>query len=62
MLVVGTTGVVQPAAGLVSAARSRGAVVIEVNPDEGYGEGDRGAFGGLWLRATAAAVVPGIVN
>ena len=42
VLVVGTTGVVQPAAGLVSAARSRGAVEIEVNPDEGYGAGGSG--------------------
>jgi NAD-dependent deacetylase len=62
VLVVGTTGAVQPAAGLVSAARSRGAAVIEVNPDADYGAGDRGAFGGLWLRATATAVVPGIVD
>jgi NAD-dependent deacetylase len=62
VLVVGTAGVVQPAAGLVSAARARGASVIEVNPDEDYGTGARGAFGGIWLRATAAAVVPGIVG
>jgi NAD-dependent deacetylase len=33
MLVVGTSGVVQPAAGLADAARHRGAVVIVVNPE-----------------------------
>ncbi len=33
MLVVGTSGVVQPAASFAWAARSRGARVVEVNPD-----------------------------
>jgi hypothetical protein len=46
----------------VSAARSRGAAVIEVNPDEDYGLGERGTFGGVWLRGTAAEWVPGIVT
>ena len=62
VLVIGTAGVVYPAAGLIATARSHGASVIEVNPDEDYGQGTRGAFGGIWLRATAAAVVPGIVQ
>ena len=34
MLVVGTSGVVQPAASFAYSARSRGAKVIEVNPEE----------------------------
>ncbi len=57
-LVVGTAGVVYPAAGLVERARSNGATIVEVNPDEDYGLGDRGAFGGLWLRGAAGAIVP----
>ncbi len=61
VLVVGTAGVVYPAAGLVERARDRGAAVIEVNPDEEYGRGDRGAFGGTWLRAAAGFVVPALV-
>ena len=34
ILVVGTSGVVQPAASFAFSARSRGAIVIEVNPEE----------------------------
>jgi NAD-dependent deacetylase len=34
MLVAGTSGVVQPAASFAFSARSRGARVIEVNPEE----------------------------
>jgi NAD-dependent deacetylase len=34
MLVIGTSGVVQPAASFAFSARSRGAKVIEVNPEE----------------------------
>ncbi len=34
MLVIGTSGVVQPAAGLVELAAERGACVIEINPEE----------------------------
>ncbi len=62
VLVVGTAGVVYPAAGLVESARDRGARVIEVNPDEDYGRGERGAFGGIWLRAGAGIAVPAVVG
>ena len=62
VLVVGTAGVVYPAAGLVSASRLQGSTVIEVNPDGDYGLGDRGAFGGIWLRGTAATLVPDLVD
>lgn len=57
-LVVGTAGVVYPAAALVENLRSRGAAIVEVNPDADYGLGERGAFGGLWLRGAAGALVP----
>ena len=62
VLVVGTAGVVYPAAGLVFACRLRGATVIEVNPDGEYGLGERGAFGGIWLRGTAASIIPDLVE
>ena len=62
VVVVGTAGVVHPAAGLVSSATARGATVIEVNTDPEYGAGERGAFGGLWLRESAAVVVPAVVG
>ena len=60
-LVIGTAGVVYPAAGLVERVRAEGAPIVEVNPDEDYGMGDRGAFGGIWLRASAGGVVPGLL-
>jgi NAD-dependent deacetylase len=62
VLVAGTSGVVYPAASLVETARDRGAEVLEVNPDEGYGSGERGAFGGRWFRRNAAEAVPAIVG
>jgi len=62
VLVVGTSGAVYPAAGIVSAARSGGASVIEINPDEDYGSGDRGCFGGTWLRGAAGDLVPAVVG
>ncbi len=62
VLVIGTTGVVQPAAGLAESARAHGARVIEVNPDPAYGDGERGALGGTWLRATACEVVPKLMG
>lgn len=40
LLVVGTSGVVHPAAGLASYARSRGAKVVVVNPDAALDDGD----------------------
>jgi NAD-dependent deacetylase len=58
VLVIGTAGVVYPAAALVEDARACGAAVVEVNPDDDYGYGGQGAFGGVWLRAPAGAVVP----
>jgi NAD-dependent deacetylase len=62
VLVVGTAGVVYPAAGFVEDARDRGASVIEINPDEDYGRGPHGAFGGTWLRAGAATAVPALLT
>jgi NAD-dependent deacetylase len=62
MLVIGTAGVVYPAAALVESVRAKGAAVVEVNPDEDYGTGERGAFGGIWLRAAAGAVVPELLR
>jgi NAD-dependent deacetylase len=61
VLVIGTAGVVYPAAALVEQARDRGAHVIEVNPDPDYGQGNQGAFGGTCLRAPAGQVVTALV-
>jgi NAD-dependent deacetylase len=61
VLVIGTARVVYPAAGLVENARANGAAIVEVNPDEDYGIGELGAFGGIWLRAPAGAVVPALL-
>lgn len=61
-LVVGTTGVVYPAAALADAMRAKGAPIVEVNPDADYGAGERGAFGGIWVRATAAGAVPALLE
>lgn len=55
MLVVGTSGLVMPAAGLPSEARSRGAKVIHVDPhppDEP----------GLWLEGKAGEVLPALLQ
>ncbi len=54
MLVVGTSGLVYPAAGLPSIARRAGAAVIVVNPAESELDGDAR----LVLRGTAATVLP----
>lgn len=62
VLVIGTTGVVRPAASLVEKARDNGANIVEVNPDEDYGLSGEGVFGGLWLRAKAGEVVPAILG
>jgi len=58
MLVIGTSGVVYPAAALPGAARSRGALLVEVNPEEtaltyamDYS-----------IRATAAAALPWVAT
>ena len=62
VLVVGTTGVVYPAAAVVERARENGATIVEVNPDEDYGRSGEGVFGGLWLRAKAGDVVPAMLE
>jgi NAD-dependent deacetylase len=61
VLVIGTTGIVYPAAAVVEQARDAGATVVEVNPDEEYGTSGEGVFGGLWLRAKAGDVLPGLL-
>jgi NAD-dependent deacetylase len=60
-LVIGTAGVVYPAAGLVEHVRAQGVPIVEVNPEEDYGLGSHGAFGGIWLRGQAGAVVPALL-
>ena len=55
MIVVGTSGLVMPAAGLPGEARARGARVIHVDPappDEP----------GLWLQGKAGAVLPALLR
>ncbi len=56
MLVIGTSGVVQPAASFATAARSAGAFVIEVNPEAGSPAAH------VALRGRAADVVPRLVD
>lgn len=58
LLVIGTSGVVYPAAGLPGTARSRGALLVEVNPEET-------ALTGMMdytIRATAAEALPWVVE
>ena len=52
MLVIGTSGVVQPAASFASAARSAGAFVVEINPEVGSPAAHAG------LHGRAAEIVP----
>jgi NAD-dependent deacetylase len=54
VLVVGTSGLVYPAAGLPSLAREQGACIIGVDPEEA-GESD------IWLRGRAGEVFPQLV-
>ena len=56
-LVVGTTGVVQPAAGIVAKAASRGARIVVVNVEAS----DLDALADAVLRGPAEVVVPAIV-
>jgi len=56
VLVVGTSGVVYPAAGIAHAARRRGAFVIEVNPEPDAVEAD------LTVRMPACEAVPAILG
>jgi NAD-dependent deacetylase len=53
-LVVGTSGLVHPAAGLPSVARRAGAVVVEINPEETPLSGGCD----LVLRGSAAEILP----
>ena len=57
VLVVGTSGVVYPAAGFPAMARAEGATVIEVNPTET----EVSDMCDLRLRGTAAQVLPRLV-
>jgi NAD-dependent deacetylase len=57
MLVVGTSGVVQPAASLGSRALTRGAVVAAINPDP-----QSAISGGLFLQGSAGTVLPRLLD
>jgi len=57
VLVVGTSGIVQPAASLVEIGRARGATVIEVNPEASPGGRNRIALAG-----PAGEVLPELVR
>lgn len=58
VLVVGTSGIVHPAAGLPATARGAGAVVVEVNPRE---TGVSDIVHHVW-RETAAVALPALVE
>jgi len=55
VLVIGTSGLVMPAAGFVSRARERGAVVIDVNPE------DDAVPAHIKLRGPAATLIPAVL-
>ncbi|MFA5186199.1 MAG: NAD-dependent deacylase [Patescibacteria group bacterium] len=55
VLVVGTSGIVMPAASLVSRAKERGSIVIDVNPE------DDAVSAHIKLRGPAATLVPAIL-
>jgi NAD-dependent deacetylase len=57
-LVVGTSAVVYPAAGLIDAARDVGAAVIEVNPEATFAS----RRGGLGLRGPSGVILPQLVQ
>jgi NAD-dependent deacetylase len=57
MLVIGTSGVVRPAADLPFAARENGAKIIEFNPYQS----DITAIADLWLPAPAGETLPRVV-
>jgi NAD-dependent deacetylase len=57
MLIIGTSGVVYPAASLPMMARSRGARVIEINPQKS----DMTHLADIFLQGTAANVLPELV-
>lgn len=57
LLVVGTSGVVQPAASLGGLALQHGAAVAVINPDP-----DAAIRGGLFLKGTAATILPRLLE
>jgi NAD-dependent deacetylase len=57
LLVVGTSGIVQPAASLVEVGRARGALVIEVNPEASPGGKNR-----IALEGPAGTILPALVR
>ncbi|GAA1456600.1 SIR2 family NAD-dependent protein deacylase [Williamsia maris] len=57
-ILVGTSGVVYPAAGLPHIARGAGATIIEINPDET----DLSDACDITLRSTAAVALPAMVD
>ncbi len=57
MLVVGTSGIVQPAAGLPFLAKKNGARVIEVNPERSY---LTSTVTDIFLQGKAEEILPGI--
>jgi len=57
LLVVGTSGIVYPAAGLPEYALARGTVVVEVNPEPT----PLSASATLTIRDSAGAVLPGLL-
>jgi NAD-dependent deacetylase len=57
MLVVGTSGLVQPAAALPRVARDAGATVVEVNPEPS----ELSAIAAVQCRGPAGVVLPAIV-
>jgi NAD-dependent deacetylase len=58
MVVVGTSAIVYPAAGLAELALSRGAAVIEVNPEVTPLSGNAT----LSIRETASRALPGLLQ
>ncbi len=58
VVVVGTSGLVYPAAGLPDIALARGAVVVEVNPDDT----PLSASATLSVRETAGSALPGLLQ
>lgn len=58
LIVVGTSGLVYPAAGLPEYALTRGTVVVEVNPEPT----PLSATATVTIRATAGAALPGLLQ
>ena len=58
MLILGTSGVVYPAAALPQRAKEAGAIVIEINPGESVYRG----LADIWIEEKTGVVLPDIVN